>query len=69
MKFAGSNPSSFPTWRQVILMYSQPIMTRRFPGVDPFLEDPAFWRDFHERFARLSAGRQTPADAPSVAAG
>ena len=25
-------------------------MTRRFPGVDPFLEDPAFWRDFHERF-------------------
>ena len=25
-------------------------MKRRFPGVDPFLEDPAFWRDFHERF-------------------
>jgi len=25
-------------------------MTRRFPGVDPFLEDPAFWRDFHESF-------------------
>jgi hypothetical protein len=25
-------------------------MTRRFPGVDPYLEDPAFWRDFHERF-------------------
>ena len=25
-------------------------MIRRFPGVDPYLEDPAFWRDFHERF-------------------
>jgi hypothetical protein len=21
-----------------------------FPGVDPFLEDPAFWEDFHRRF-------------------
>ena len=25
-------------------------MKRRFPGVDPYLEDPAFWRDFHESF-------------------
>jgi hypothetical protein len=25
-------------------------MARRFPGVDPYLEDPAFWRDFHEGF-------------------
>jgi hypothetical protein len=30
-------------------MYSQ-HMTRRFPGVDPFIEDQAFWRDFHESF-------------------
>lgn len=26
------------------------FMNRRFPGVDPYLEDPAFWRDFHESF-------------------
>jgi hypothetical protein len=25
-------------------------MTRRFRGVDPFLEDLAFWREFHESF-------------------
>ncbi len=25
-------------------------MTRRFPGVDPYLEDPAFWRDFRRSF-------------------
>lgn len=25
-------------------------MESRFPGMDPFLEDPAFWEDFHRRF-------------------
>ena len=25
-------------------------MPNPFPGMDPYLEDPAFWRDFHGRF-------------------
>lgn len=25
-------------------------MSNRFPGMDPYLEDPAFWEDFHRRF-------------------
>jgi hypothetical protein len=25
-------------------------MASPFPGMDPYLEDPAFWRDFHNRF-------------------
>jgi hypothetical protein len=25
-------------------------MASPFPGMDPFLEDPAFWRDFHHEF-------------------
>ena len=25
-------------------------MTVPFPGMDPYLEDPAFWSDFHHRF-------------------
>jgi hypothetical protein len=25
-------------------------MRSPFPGMDPYLEDPAFWRDFHHRF-------------------
>lgn len=25
-------------------------MPSPFPGMDPYLEDPAFWRDFHSRF-------------------
>ena len=25
-------------------------MTSPFPGMDPYLEDPAFWPDFHHRF-------------------
>src|SRR4051794_41161045 len=25
-------------------------MASPFPGMDPYLEDPAFWRDFHSRF-------------------
>ena len=25
-------------------------MSTRFPGMDPYLEDPAFWEDFHRRF-------------------
>ncbi len=25
-------------------------MPSPFPGMDPYLEDPAFWRDFHESF-------------------
>jgi len=27
-----------------------PIMPSPFPGVDPYIEDQAFWRDFHARF-------------------
>jgi len=25
-------------------------MPSPFPGMDPYLEDPAFWPDFHARF-------------------
>jgi hypothetical protein len=25
-------------------------MAKVFPGIDPYLEDPAFWEDFHRRF-------------------
>lgn len=25
-------------------------MASPFPGMDPYLEDPAFWPDFHHRF-------------------
>lgn len=25
-------------------------MTTPFPGMDPYLESPAYWRDFHQRF-------------------
>ena len=25
-------------------------MNSPFPGMDPYLEDPAIWMDFHERF-------------------
>ena len=25
-------------------------MPSPFPGMDPYLEDPAFWSDFHARF-------------------
>src|SRR6185369_956709 len=25
-------------------------MASPFPGMDPYLEDPAFWRDFHQSF-------------------
>ncbi len=25
-------------------------MPSPFPGMDPYLEDPAFWEDFHDRF-------------------
>ncbi len=25
-------------------------MTRPFPGMDPYLEHPGYWRDFHQRF-------------------
>src|ERR1051326_6197037 len=25
-------------------------MSSPFPGMDPYLEDPAFWPDFHHRF-------------------
>jgi Protein of unknown function (DUF4058) len=37
------------SWREGILMYSR-HMSRRFPGVDPYIEDPAFWRDFRRSF-------------------
>src|SRR6266568_2636489 len=25
-------------------------MASPFPGMDPYIEDPAFWRDFHQTF-------------------
>jgi hypothetical protein len=28
-------------------------MPSPFPGMDPYLEDPAFWRDFHARFINV----------------
>lgn len=28
-------------------------MPSPFPGMDPYLEDPAFWRDFHSRFINV----------------
>src|SRR4051794_9210915 len=36
-------------------------MPSPFPGMDPYLEDPAFWRDFHGEFiyacrAEISSG-------------
>jgi len=30
-------------------------MVSPFPGVDPYLEDPAFWQDFHRRFITYCA--------------
>src|SRR4051812_8892579 len=28
----------------------EPRMPSPFPGMDPYLEDPAFWQDFHRSF-------------------
>ena len=35
-------------------------MASPFPGMDPYLEDPAFWRDFHATF--IQCWRETLAD-------
>src|SRR5438132_9406845 len=35
-------------------------MHRPFPGMDPYLEDPAFWSDFHPTF--LGCWREAIAD-------
>src|SRR5205823_1055982 len=31
-------------------MEPRSTMSKRFPGMDPYLEDPAFWADFHATF-------------------
>ena len=31
------------------------LMPSPFPGMDPYLEDPAFWEDFHRRFITYCA--------------
>ena len=36
-------------------------MTSPFPGMDPYLEDPAFWPDFHQTF--IGCWREAIADA------
>src|SRR5262245_7255501 len=43
-------------------------MQSPFPGMDPYLEDPAFWPDFHNRFINalcetISDGLPEPYDA------
>ena len=43
-------------------------MTSPFPGMDPYLEDPAFWPDFHITFLycwREAIANQLPAMANS----
>src|SRR5260370_24666606 len=35
-------------------------MSKRFPGMDPYLEDPAFWADFHLTF--IGCWREAIAD-------
>ncbi|MEZ4706129.1 MAG: DUF4058 family protein [Caldilineaceae bacterium] len=35
-------------------------MAYRFPGMDPYLEDPAIWRGFHHRCANEIADRLNP---------
>ncbi|MCB0088553.1 MAG: DUF4058 family protein [Caldilineaceae bacterium] len=35
-------------------------MAYRFPGMDPYLEDPAIWRGFHHRLANEIADRLNP---------
>jgi len=36
-------------------------MNSPFPGMDPYLEDPAFWSDFHHTF--IGCWREAIADA------
>ena len=31
-------------------------MPSPFPGMDPYLEDPAFWHDFHDSFVTFWSG-------------
>jgi hypothetical protein len=42
-------PPRVPFWSRAFRVYAR-VMKHGFPGVDPFLEDPAFRRDFHESF-------------------
>jgi hypothetical protein len=30
-------------------------MASPFPGIDPYLESPRYWQDFHERFITYAA--------------
>jgi hypothetical protein len=39
-------------------------MAYRFPGMDPYLEDPAIWRGFHHRLANEIADRLNPTIGP-----
>ena len=39
-------------------------MAYRFPGMDPYLEDPAIWRGFHHRLANEIADRLNPSIGP-----
>lgn len=39
-------------------------MTSPFPGMDPYLEDPAFWQSFHTRLATELADQLTPQIVP-----
>jgi hypothetical protein len=39
-------------------------MAYRFPGMDPYLEDPAIWRGFHHRLADEIADRLNPEIGP-----
>ena len=40
-------------------------MPSPYPGMDPYLEDPAFWSDFHDGF--IVYWRRTPSTPPSPA--
>jgi len=39
-------------------------MAYRFPGMDPYLEDPTIWRGFHHRLANEIADRLNPSIGP-----
>ncbi|MEZ4664259.1 MAG: DUF4058 family protein [Caldilineaceae bacterium] len=39
-------------------------MAYRFPGMDPYLEDPAIWRGFHHRLADAIADGLNPSIGP-----
>ncbi len=43
-------------------------MKSPFPGMDPYLEDPRYWRDFHDRFITYLAEAIQPLVLPKYAA-